>query len=313
MGFFEIIKPGTKFDFMSFKEKAITLSFILIVLSIGSMVYNKMTTGGFFNYGVDFAGGTLIQVRFNEPPDLDKLRKALKEEGFKDFTIQSFGSPNEVLIRTPQSSGELRGLQEKAKRAIAKLYGNNFEVRRIEMVGPKVGKELKRKGIKAIILSLIAMLIYISWRFEFRFAIGAILALFHDVTITAGVFALFRLQMDLEILAALLTILGYSINDTIVVYDRIRENMSKGKGASIEETINISVNETLSRTLLTSLTTLFAVLSLLILGNEVIRGFAFALTIGIMVGTYSSIFIASPIVVYWEKFVRQGVLAKKEV
>ncbi len=313
MGFFEIIKPGTKFDFMSFKEKAITLSFILIVLSIGSMVYNKMTTGGFFNYGVDFAGGTLIQVRFNEPPDLDKLRKALKEEGFKDFTIQSFGSPNEVLIRTPQSSGELRGLQEKAKRAIAKLYGNNFEVRRIEMVGPKVGKELKRKGIKAIILSLIAMLIYISWRFEFRFAIGAILALFHDVTITAGVFALFRLQMDLEILAALLTILGYSINDTIVVYDRIRENMSKGKGASIEETINISVNETLSRTLLTSLTTLFAVLSLLILGNEVIRGFAFALTIGIMVGTYSSIFIASPIVVYWEKFVSQGVLAKKEV
>ncbi len=313
MGFFEIIKPGTKFDFMSFKERAIILSLILIVLSIGSMVYNKMTTGGFFNYGVDFAGGTLIQVRFNEPPDLDRLRKALKEEGFKDFTIQSFGSPNEVLIRTPQSSGELRGLQEKAKRAIAKLYGNNFEVRRIEMVGPKVGKELKRKGIKAIILSLIAMLIYISWRFEFRFAIGAILALFHDVTITAGVFALFRLQMDLEILAALLTILGYSINDTIVVYDRIRENMSKGKGASIEETINISVNETLSRTLLTSLTTLFAVLSLLILGNEVIRGFALALTIGIIVGTYSSIFIASPIVVYWEKFLKQGVLAKKEV
>ncbi len=307
---FQIIKPGTQIDFMKHKEKAIAVSLILIVLSLGAMIFNKVTTGKFFNYGVDFAGGTLIQVKFKTPPNLDALRKALKASGFKDFTIQSFGTPNEVIIRTPQSSGELKGLQEKAKKAIQKAYGKDFEIRRVEMVGPKVGKELKRKGIKAIVLSLIAMLLYIAWRFEFRFGIGAITALFHDVTITAGIFALFRLQMDLEILAALLTILGYSINDTIVVYDRIRENMGK-KGKTMEETINISINETLSRTLLTSLTTLFAVLSLLILGNEVIRGFALALTVGIIVGTYSSIFIASPIVIYWERLFRKATALKE--
>lgn len=308
---FQIIKPGTQIDFMRHKEKAIAVSLALIILSIGAMIYNKLTKDAFFNYGVDFAGGTLIQVKFKTPPDVDALRKALKEAGFRDFTIQTFGSPDEVIIRTPQSSGELKGLQEKAKEAISKVYGKDFEIRRVEMVGPKVGKELKRKGIKAIILSLIAMLIYIAWRFEFRFGIGAIVALFHDVTITAGICALFRLQMDLEILAALLTILGYSINDTIVVYDRIRENMGK-KGKNMEETINISINETLSRTLLTSLTTLFAVLSLLILGNEVIRGFALALTIGIIVGTYSSIFIASPIVIYWEGLWKKKRLAAGE-
>ncbi|BAT71213.1 preprotein translocase subunit SecF [Thermosulfidibacter takaii ABI70S6] len=308
---FQIIKPGTQIDFMRHKEKAIAVSLALIILSIGAMIYNKLTKDAFFNYGVDFAGGTLIQVKFKTPPDVDALRKALKEAGFRDFTIQTFGSPDEVIIRTPQSSGELKGLQEKAKEAISKVYGKDFEIRRVEMVGPKVGKELKRKGIKAIILSLIAMLIYIAWRFEFRFGIGAIVALFHDVTITAGICALFRLQMDLEILAALLTILGYSINDTIVVYDRIRENMGK-KGKNMEETINISINETLSRTLLTSLTTLFAVLSLLILGNEVIRGFALALTIGIIVGTYSSIFIASPIVIYWERLWKKKRLAAGE-
>ncbi len=302
---FEIVKPGTRIDFMRYKERAIAVSLTLILISIGAMIYNKLTIGSFFRYGVDFAGGTLIQVRFKEPPDLDRLRKALKSEGFTDFTIQSFGSPNEVIIRTPKSSGELKGIQEMARRAIEKVYGKDFEIRRVEMVGPKVGRELKEKGIKAIILSLIAMLLYIAWRFEFRFGIGAIVALFHDVTITAGVFALFRLQMDLEILAALLTILGYSINDTIVVYDRIRENMGK-KGKDMADTINISINETLSRTLLTSLTTLFAVLSLLILGNEVIRGFALALTVGIIVGTYSSIFIASPIVIYWERLLAKA-------
>ncbi len=302
--FTEIIKPGTKIDFMRHKEKAIAVSLTLIIISLASMIYNKMTMGKFFNYGVDFAGGTLIQVRFKTPPDLDKLRAALKKAGFKDFTIQSFGSAKEVLIRTPQSSGELKGLQEKAKRAIEEAYGKGFEIRRVEMVGPKVGRELKEKGIKAIVLALIAMLLYIAWRFEFRFGVGAIIALFHDITITAGVFALFRLQMDLEILAALLTILGYSINDTIVVYDRIRENMGK-KGRDLPDTINISINETLSRTLLTSLTTLFAVLSLLILGNEVIRGFALALTVGIVVGTYSSVFIASPVVIYWERFIKK--------
>ena len=301
----EIIKPGTMIDFMGKRKIAFGISLALMLLGLGSMLFNKVSTGKMFNYGVDFAGGTLIQLRFEKKADLDKLRSLLKKAGLKDVLIQDFGSPKEVLIRTQKSSGSLSGLQEKVAETIKKGYPENrFEVRRVEVVGPKVGRELKEKGLLAIIYSLLGILIYISWRFEFKFAVGAVLALFHDVTITAGVFALLHKQMDLQILAALLTIVGYSLNDTIVVYDRIRENHPSGLMTSTKmiEIINRSVSETLSRTLLTSLTTLVAVLALLFLGGEVIRGFAFALTIGIVVGTYSSIFIASPVVVYWYKW-----------
>ncbi len=183
----------------------------------------------------------------------------------------------------------------------------------MEMVGPKVGKELKEKGLEAIIYALIGILLYVSWRFEFRFALGAVLALFHDVTITAGVFALLHKQMDLQILAALLTIVGYSLNDTIVVYDRIRENMAARRGESFVDLVNRSINETLSRTILTSFTTFLAVFALWVLGSEVIRGFAFAMMIGIIVGTYSSIFIASPLVVWWEELKRERKLKTREV
>ncbi len=301
----EIVKPGVMIDFMAKRKMAFSISLALILLGIGAMIFNKVSTGKMFNYGVDFAGGTLIQLRFEKPADLDKLRDLLKKAGLKDVLIQDFGSPKEVLIRTQKSSGSLSGLQEKVASTIKKGYpGNKFEVRRVEVVGPKVGKELKEKGMLAIIYALLGILLYVSWRFEFKFAVGAVLALFHDVTITAGIFALLHKQMDLQILAALLTIVGYSLNDTIVVYDRIRENHPSGIMTSkrMIEVINRSVSETLSRTLLTSLTTLVAVLALLFLGGEVIRGFALALTIGIVVGTYSSIFIASPVVVYWYKW-----------
>lgn len=301
----EIVKPGILIDFMAKRKIAFSASLLLILIGVGAMIYNKATTGKLFNYGVDFAGGTLIQLRFEKPANLDKLRSILKKAGLKDVLIQDFGSTKEVLIRTQKSSGSLSGLQEKVAEAIKKGYSENkFEVRRVEVVGPKVGKELKEKGLLAIIYAMLGILLYVSWRFEFKFAVGAVLALFHDVTITAGIFALLHKQMDLQILAALLTIVGYSLNDTIVVYDRIRENHPSGKMTSTRmiEVINRSVSETLSRTLLTSLTTLVAVLALLFLGGEVIRGFALALTIGIVVGTYSSIFIASPVVVYWYRW-----------
>ncbi len=301
----EIVKPGIMIDFMGKRKIAFGISLALILIGVGAMIFNKVTTGKLFNYGVDFAGGTLIQLRFEKTADLDKLRSLLKKAGLKDVLIQDFGSPKEVLIRTQMSSGSLSGLQEKVAETIKQGYPDNrFEVRRVEVVGPKVGRELKEKGLLAIIYALLGILIYISWRFEFKFAVGAVLALFHDVTITAGIFALLHKQMDLQILAALLTIVGYSLNDTIVVYDRIRENHPSGVMTSTKmiEIINRSVSETLSRTLLTSLTTLVAVLALLFLGGEVIRGFALALTIGIVVGTYSSIFIASPVVVYWYRW-----------
>jgi len=301
----EIIKPGILIDFMAKRKIAFGVSLALILIGIGAMIYNKATTGKLFNYGVDFAGGTLIQLRFENPANLDKLRSILKESGLKDVLIQDFGSTKEVLIRTQKSSGSLSGLQEKVAEAIKKGYPDNkFEVRRVEVVGPKVGRELKEKGLLAIIYAMLGILLYVSWRFEFKFAVGAVLALFHDVTITAGIFALLHKQMDLQILAALLTIVGYSLNDTIVVYDRIRENHPSGRMTSTRmiEVINRSVSETLSRTLLTSLTTLVAVLALLFLGGEVINGFALALTIGIVVGTYSSVFIASPVVVYWYRW-----------
>ena len=301
----EIVKPGILIDFMGKRKIAFSISLALILIGIGAMIFNKISTGKMFNYGVDFAGGTLIQLRFEKDADLDKLRAILKKAGLKDVLIQDFGSTKEVLIRTQKSSGSLSGLQEKVASAIKKGYPENpFEVRRVEVVGPKVGRELKEKGLLAIIYAMLGILLYVSWRFEFKFAVGAVLALFHDVTITAGIFALLHKQMDLQILAALLTIVGYSLNDTIVGYDRIRENHPSGTMTSTRmiEVINRSVSETLSRTLLTSLTTLVAVLALLFLGGEVIRGFALALTIGIVVGTYSSIFIASPVVVYWYKW-----------
>jgi len=313
MGSFQFIKPGTAIDFMGARKIALSISALLIILGLAAMLYNKITMGRLFNYGVDFAGGTLIQLRFQKPADLDKLRSAMKKVGLKDVLIQDFGNPREVLIRMKKSSSSLRGLQDLVSEGIRKYYPSNpFEVRRVEMVGPKVGRELKEKGLKAIIFALIGILLYVSWRFEFRFAVGAVLALFHDVTITAGVFALLRKQMDLQILAALLTIVGYSLNDTIVVYDRIRENMGMQRGEGFALLVNRSINETLSRTILTSLTTLLAVLALYIFGSEVIKGFAFAMIIGIIVGTYSSIYIASPLVVWWEELKKGKTLKVKE-
>jgi preprotein translocase subunit SecF len=294
----EFIKSGTKIDFMGKRLAAFIISSLLIIAGIVSLIVH-----GGPNYGIDFAGGTLIQVRFSQPVTAGEIRESLKDVGLTG-TIQRFGAEGvgEYLIRLQTSSSDLEGLSATIKDALAKRFGKDtFEIRRTEMVGPKVGKDLRRKGLQAIIFALIGILIYISLRFKFRFAVGAVVALAHDVMITVGVFSLTNKEFSLPVLAALLTIVGYSLNDTIVVYDRIRENMGRMRREILEKTINISINETLSRTILTSFTTIIVVLILFLMGGGVIHDFTFALLIGIVVGTYSSIFVASPLVVLWEK------------
>lgn len=301
----EIIKPGIKIDFMGRRRHALLLSSILIVIGILSLILH-----GGPNYGIDFAGGTLVQVRIFQPVELDEIRDALKVVGLERGVIQRFGAEGkgEYLIRLERGSADLAGLSSVVHEALADRFGEKgFEIRRTEMVGPKVGKDLRSKGLKAIIFALIGILIYISWRFEFRFAVGAVAALAHDVMITIGVISLTDKEFSLPVLAALLTIVGYSLNDTIVVYDRVRENTRRMRTEAHEKVFNISLNETLSRTILTSVTTLIVIVILFLKGGGVIHDFAFALLIGIIIGTYSSIFVASPVVLFWEKrFPKKG-------
>jgi preprotein translocase subunit SecF len=300
----EIIRPGTKIDFMGKRKAAFFISVALIIAGIVSLIVH-----GGPNYGIDFAGGTLVQVRFLQPVSLDEIRESLKDAALEG-TIQQFGAEGkgEYLIRLELGSADQAGFTGVINEALAKKFGTeDFEIRRTEMVGPKVGKDLRKKGLQAIVAALIGILFYISLRFKFRFAVGAVAALAHDVMITVGVFSLANKEFSLPVLAALLTIVGYSLNDTIVVYDRIRENMRRMRTEAYEKVINRSVNETLSRTILTSVTTLIVIIILFLLGGGVIHDFAFALLIGIIVGTYSSIFVASPVVILLEqKFPTKG-------
>lgn len=295
----EIIKPGTNINFMGKRGRAFLLSIILIIVGFISLILH-----GGPNYGIDFAGGTLVQVKFFQPVAIDSIRDALRGGELERSVIQRFEveGRDEYLIRLQATSSDLAALSLTIGEALTKRFGEKgFEVRRTEMVGPKVGKDLRSKGLQAIIFALIGILIYISWRFEFRFAVGAVVALAHDVMITAGALSLTNKEVSLPVLAALLTIVGYSLNDTIVVYDRIRENMRKIRKEPFEKVINLSTNETLSRTILTGLTTLIVLIILFFLGGGVIHDFTFTLIVGIIVGTYSSIFVASALVLVWEK------------
>ena len=290
----EFIKPGINVDFVGKRKIFISISLLIIFIGIISLIIK-----GGPKYGVDFAGGTIVQIKFNKDINISNLRKVMS----KDVAIQSFGeSGNEFLLRFPQTTADTEALSNQLKTKLIKNFGKkSYEIRRIEMVGPKIGKDLRRKGLLAVVVAIIGILIYISIRFEFRFALGAVIALVHDVLITLGIFSLLNKEIDLTILAAFLTIVGYSLNDTIIVYDRIRENMKKFVRGNFGKIINISINETLSRTILTSGTTLFVVLALFLFGGGVIHDFAFALLIGIVAGTYSSIYIASPILLLLEK------------
>ena len=295
----QFIKQDINFDFVGKIRYACILSCILILISAGSLVMQ-----GGLKYGIDFAGGTLIQVKFLEQIMPGEIRQAIEQLGDEEASVQPFGSQqeNEYLINIKKSVSDLEGLSDKIADSFIKTFGpNSFEIRRVEMVGPKVGKDLRQKGFLAVVCSLIGMLIYIWWRFEFRFGIGAIIALAHDVIITLGALTLTGRAIDLPIIAAILTVVGYSVNETIVVCDRIRENRRKLVRKELKNVINTSINNTLGRTIITSLTTLLVVITLFVYGGGVIHDFAFTLLVGILVGTYSSIFIASPTLILWEK------------
>ncbi|HOQ71839.1 MAG TPA: protein translocase subunit SecF, partial [Smithellaceae bacterium] len=266
----EFIKPGTHFDFVGKMKIAVGISAVLIIVSILTVVLH-----GGLNFGIDFAGGTVIQIKFSKAAPADGIRKAFAGINVSDAIIQEIGE-NEVIVRTNQSM--TKELQDKVEGAMTSQFGaGQFEIRRVEFVGPKVGKDLTNKAILAIIFAWIGMLIYIAWRFEFRYGLGAIIALIHDTIIVIGVLSLLNKEFTLVIVAALLTVIGYSINDTIVVFDRIRENRKKDLKKSLGDLINSSINETLSRTILTAFTVILVLLSLFFLGGPVIHDFAFAL------------------------------------
>jgi len=302
----EFIKPDINFDFVGKMKMAFGISLAMIIISLASIVWH-----GGLNYGIDFAGGTLVQVKFNVPFTIDKIRESFQPLGIQNSIIQQYG-PQEIVVRIAESAADLKGLSGKIEESLTRSFGQHaIEMRRVEMVGPKVGKDLTKKALLAIMFSWIGMLIYIAWRFEFRYAVGGILALVHDTIITIGAFSLLNKEFDLTIVAALLTIIGYSINDTIVVFDRIRENSRKNIKQPLAEVINDSINQTLSRTILTSFTVFVVLLALFFFGGPVIHDFAFALIVGVLVGTYSSIFIASPIVLAWENWKPSKLRRKK--
>ncbi len=302
----QFIKSDINIDFIGKRKFAAILSAALILIGIASLVVK-----GGPNYGIDFAGGSLVQVQFAEATAAAEIKQALSGLDLGAFVVQRFGdNANEYLIRVPDLGGQDLGRQISA--TLTTTYGDGqVDLRRVEMVGPQVGKDLRQKGLLAILYAMIGILAYITWRFEFRFAVGAIIALLHDVMITLGIFSLFGKEVDLPIIAAFLAIIGYSLNDTIIVYDRIRENFGKHGKLGFAGLVNRSINETLSRTVLTSGTTLLVVLSLFIFGGGVIHNFAFAMLVGIVVGTYSSIFVASPLLVAWDNYRSGGEKAVK--
>jgi preprotein translocase subunit SecF len=298
----QIIKHDINIDFVGRRKLALIISGVVILLGIVSLVIN-----GGPNYGIDFVGGNLVQVKFNVDTDAAKIKDSLASLDLGSVVVQRFGDdPNEFLIRVEESTKET-DLSKIISGNLNATYGEEkVDLRRVEMVGPQVGKDLREKGILSIVYAMIGILIYISWRFELRFAVGAIVALLHDVLITLGAFSITGREIDLPIIAAFLAIIGYSLNDTIIVYDRIRENYGKHKKQGFNSVINRSINETLSRTLLTSGTTLLVVVALFVFGGGVIHNFAFAMLVGILVGTYSSIFVASPVLIFWQDYRSRG-------
>ena len=339
----QFIKPGININFIGKSKIAFYISISMILVSIASLLIHKGP-----RYGIDFAGGTLIQIKFVDPVNIDDIKSGLASIDLEKSSVQQFGDQkdNEYLVRT-----EIAGITEQdfslnLEKALASATGNDVEIRRVEMVGPQVGKDLREKALFAMFYALLFITIYISWRFELKliasgvmagalmgavyslsffnvsipfliavaliitillfwflelkYAMGAIVALIHDVTITVGLFSIFDKEFTLPIIAALLTIIGYSLNDTIIVFDRIRENLKKYHKKPLDFVINRSVNETLSRTILTSVTTLVVVVALFVLGGGIIHDFAFAMIVGIFIGTYSSIYVASPILLAWQ-------------
>lgn len=283
---------GTKIDFIGKRLPAFVITAIIIAVSIGSLATRGL------HYGIDFAGGILIEVKTPGPADLGTMRSTLSDLGLGEVALQTFGQPDEVLVRVQEQEGGERA-QLAALNKIKAALGSGYEYRRTEFVGPKVGQQLREGAVWAVGLSILGIAAYIWFRFEWQFAVGALISTFHDVIATFGIFSVTGMEFNLTTVAAILTIAGYSINDTVVEYDRVRENLRKYKAMPFYDLLNLSVNETLSRTILTGGTTLLAVIALYIFGGEVLRGFSFAMIFGVLIGTYSSIFVAMPILVYF--------------
>ena len=280
------------------------VSIILIIISLGFLVFKGL------NYGVDFKGGTLIEVRSNNPDtDISRIRATFKNMNLGDVSVKNFGKENDFIIKIEKKLNNDPNFINNIKQNVTK-NALDLDFRRVESVGPKVSSELLKAGVIAICLSLAAMLIYIWIRFEWQFSLGAILALFHDVILTLGIFSLFSLEINLSIVAAVLTIVGYSMNDTVVIYDRVRENLKKNSDLKIFDVTNLSINETLSRTIITSITTLLALFSIFIFGGEILKGFSLAMILGVFFGTYSSIYIANSVLIYLR--VSQKTIIKEE-
>lgn len=294
-----------KINFSSLFKVANIISLIAVLISIFFLFFKGL------NYGVDFKGGTLLEIRIDSPNiEIQDIRNSLKIKDLGDVNVKQFGKKGDFLIKFEKSSSENDQFIGELKEEISKSLNTEVNFRRVENVGPKVSSELLKNGLTAIALSLAAMLFYIWIRFEWQFSLGSIIALIHDVIITLGIFSILSFEVNLSIVAAVLTIVGYSMNDTVVIFDRIRENLLKFSKIEINEIANISINETLSRTLITSLTTLLALLSIFILGGEILKGFSFAMILGVIIGTYSSVFVASPVLNYFK--VSQKTLLKEE-
>ena len=281
-------------NFVSKFKKANIASVIIFILSVIFISFKGL------NYGIDFKGGTLIELRTESSIESSSIRESLNSMDLGDVNVKNFGKAGDYLIKVEQKSSNNINLIPEIKKKLSESLNAEVNFRRVENVGPKVSSELLRSSIIAISLALAAMLFYIWVRFEWQFSVGSIIALFHDVIITLGIFSLLSLEINLSIIAAVLTIVGYSMNDTVVIYDRIRENLFKYTKISISDISNLSINETLARTVITSVTTLLALISIYILGGEILRGFSFAMILGVIIGTYSSIFVASPILKFFK-------------
>ncbi len=299
----DLIRPNTRIDFIGKKKYTFWISAIVLLISLGSV----FLFGG-LKYGVDFAGGILIQVKFSKPVDISEVRNAMDTMGSKEAMVQAFGGENEYLIRVEKASGDLEALSKKIQVSLQEQFkGKPLEIRRVEVVGPKVGKDLKEKAMLAVGLSFLAILIYVAWRFkQVSYGLGGIVALFHDVIVTYGAISIAGIEYSLNVLAVILTIIGFSINDTIVIFDRVREDVKKFRKEDLETIFNTAINETLGRTVLTSGTVMMVVLVLFFFGGPVIHDFAFALIVGLITGTYSTVYIASPVVLFWEQYISKG-------
>jgi preprotein translocase subunit SecF len=296
----ELIPPNTRIDFIGKKRYTLWISAVAILISLGSIFFH-----GGLKYGVDFAGGLLIQPKFSKAVDISEVRNSLEAMGLRDANVQNFGGENEFLIRIGRTSEDLEGISKKIQISLQERFKDQaLEIRRVEVVGPKIGKDLKEKALWALGLSFLAILIFVAWRFKtVAYGLGGIVALFHDIIVTYGAISLLQLEYSLTLLAVILTIIGFSINDTIVIFDRVRENVKKMRKEKLETVFNVSINETLGRTILTSGTVMMVVLILFFFGGPVIHDFTTAFIVGLISGTYSTVYVASPVVLFWEHHV----------